>query len=82
MQVTASNSDRQPADGLQLAVSTPASTGCYADCAGKVNAASPFSSDGGKRYDTPPVSPRRLGDIVAAALHLTHFEYRYLPKPC
>jgi hypothetical protein len=26
-------------------------------------------------------SPRRLGDIVAAALHLTHFEYRYLPQP-
>ena len=26
-------------------------------------------------------SPRALGDIVAAALHLTHFEYRYLPQP-
>jgi hypothetical protein len=26
------------------------------------------------------VSPRRIGDIVAAALHLTHFEYRYLPQ--
>jgi hypothetical protein len=25
-------------------------------------------------------SPRALGDIVAAALHLTHFEYRYLPQ--
>jgi hypothetical protein len=25
-------------------------------------------------------SPRRIGDIVAAALHLTHFEYRYLPE--
>nr|BFE57990.1 hypothetical protein GCM10020063_025160 [Dactylosporangium thailandense] len=25
-------------------------------------------------------SPRRLGDIVAAALHLTHFEYRYMPQ--
>ncbi|MFY1674059.1 transposase family protein [Plantactinospora sp. WMMB334] len=24
-------------------------------------------------------SPRRIGDIVAAALHLTHFEYKYLP---
>ncbi len=24
------------------------------------------------------VSPHRIGDIVAAALHLTHFEYRYL----
>jgi DDE superfamily endonuclease len=24
--------------------------------------------------------PRRIGDIVAAALHLTHFEYRYLPE--
>jgi len=28
------------------------------------------------------VSPRRIGDIVAAALHLTHFEYKYLPGPC
>ena len=26
------------------------------------------------------VSPRRVGDIVAAALHLTHFEYKYLPQ--
>ncbi|MEN3614290.1 transposase family protein [Plantactinospora sp. ZYX-F-223] len=26
------------------------------------------------------VSPRRIGDIVAAALHLTHFEYKYLPQ--
>jgi hypothetical protein len=25
-------------------------------------------------------SPRTLGDIVRAALHLTHFEYRYLPN--
>ncbi|MEU5941838.1 transposase family protein, partial [Micromonospora sp. NPDC047548] len=23
-------------------------------------------------------SPRRISDIVAAALHLTHFEYKYL----
>lgn len=27
-------------------------------------------------------SPRRIGDIVAAALHLTHFEYKYLPDSC
>ncbi|MET8063875.1 hypothetical protein ABZS65_09505, partial [Micromonospora sp. NPDC005313] len=26
------------------------------------------------------ISPRRIGDIVAAALHLTHFECKYLPK--
>jgi hypothetical protein len=25
-------------------------------------------------------SPRRIGDIVAAAVHLTHFEYKYLPE--
>jgi hypothetical protein len=28
------------------------------------------------------VSPRRIGDIVAAALHLTHFEYKYLSGSC
>jgi hypothetical protein len=28
------------------------------------------------------VSPRRLGDIVAAALHLTHFEHKYLLDAC
>jgi hypothetical protein len=28
------------------------------------------------------VSPRRIGDIVVAALHLTHFKYKYLPEPC
>jgi hypothetical protein len=27
-------------------------------------------------------SPRRTSDIVAAALHLTHFEYKYLPGSC
>ena len=27
-------------------------------------------------------SPRALGDIVRAALTLTHFEYRYLPESC
>ncbi|WP_320065650.1 transposase family protein [Micromonospora sp. RTGN7] len=27
-------------------------------------------------------SPRSVGDIVRAALHLTHFEYRYLPESC
>jgi hypothetical protein len=32
------------------------------------------------RYTT--ASPRRIGDIVAAALHLTHFEYKYLPQSC
>lgn len=28
------------------------------------------------------VSPRRIGDIVAAALHLTHYEYKYLSGSC
>jgi len=28
------------------------------------------------------VSPRRTRDIVTAALHLTHFEYKYLPGSC
>jgi hypothetical protein len=28
------------------------------------------------------ISPRRIGDVAAAAVHLTHFEYRYLNKPC
>jgi hypothetical protein len=27
-------------------------------------------------------SPRRIGDIVAAAVHLTHLEYKYLPQSC
>lgn len=27
------------------------------------------------------ISPTRIGDIVAAALHLTHFEYRYPSEP-
>ena len=28
------------------------------------------------------ISPRKIGDVVAAALHLTHFEYRYLNESC
>lgn len=27
-------------------------------------------------------SPRQVGDILRAALHLTHYEYRYLPESC
>ncbi|MFV2104612.1 transposase family protein [Micromonospora sp. LOL_024] len=27
-------------------------------------------------------SPRGLNDIIRAALHLTHLEYRYLPDSC
>ncbi|WP_127509314.1 hypothetical protein [Actinoplanes solisilvae] len=28
------------------------------------------------------LSPRRIGEVVAAALHLTHLEYRCLPGSC
>jgi hypothetical protein len=28
------------------------------------------------------ISPNKIGDIVAAAAHLTHFEYRHLRKSC
>ncbi|MCM4085139.1 IS5/IS1182 family transposase, partial [Actinoplanes sp. TRM88002] len=28
------------------------------------------------------ISPRRIGDVAAAALHLTHFEYKYLTGSC
>lgn len=28
------------------------------------------------------ISPRRIDDVVAAALHLTHFEYRHLSESC
>jgi hypothetical protein len=28
------------------------------------------------------ISPPRIGDVVAAALHLTHFEYKYLNESC
>ncbi len=28
------------------------------------------------------ISPRRIGDVVAAPVHLTHFEYRYLTESC
>jgi len=28
------------------------------------------------------ISPRKIGDVVAAALQLTHFEYRYLTESC
>jgi hypothetical protein len=28
------------------------------------------------------ISPRKIGDVAAAALHLTHFEYRYLNESC
>jgi hypothetical protein len=35
-----------------------------------------------QRDEGVAVLAARAGDIIAAALHLTHFEYRYLPQSC
>jgi hypothetical protein len=40
--------------------------------------------NGGKEFSPKPIwsSDDRIGDVVAAALHLTHSEYRYLNESC
>jgi hypothetical protein len=71
---------KQPADGRALAVDNRAHNLLLRSmrCLGERGFAILTGRWRTLRHTT--ASPRRLGDIVAAALHLTHFEYRYLPQ--
>ena len=71
---------KQPADGRTLAVDNRAHNLLLRSmrCLGERGFAILTGRWRTLRHTT--ASPRRLGDIVAAALHLTHFEYRYLPQ--
>jgi DDE superfamily endonuclease/Helix-turn-helix of DDE superfamily endonuclease len=71
---------KQPGDGRRLAVDNRAHNLLLRSlrCLGERGFAILIGRWRTLRHTTS--SPRKLGDIVAAALHLTHFEYRYLPE--
>jgi hypothetical protein len=73
---------KQPADGHRLAVSNRTYNQLLRSlrCQGERGFAILVGRWKTLRHTT--ASPRRIGDIVAAALHLTHYEYKYLQKSC
>lgn len=73
---------KQPADGRRLAVDNRTYNAVLRSmrCLGERGFAILTGRWRSLRHTN--ASPRRVGDIVRAALHLTHFEYRYLPDSC
>lgn len=73
---------KQPADGRRLAVDHRTYNSLLRSmrCLGERGFAILAGRWTTLRHTT--ASPHRTGDIVRAALHLTHFEYRWLPNPC
>lgn len=73
---------KQPADGRSLAVDNRAYNAVLRSmrCLGERGFAILTGRWRTLRHST--ASPRSVGDIIRAALHLTHFEYRYLPEHC
>lgn len=73
---------KQPADGRPLAVKHRVYNATLRSmrCLGERGFAILVGRWRTLRHST--ASPRQVGNIVRAALHLTHFEYRYLPNPC
>ena len=73
---------KQPADGRELAVDNRAYNMLLRSlrCLGERGFAILTGRWHNLRHIT--ASPRKVGDIVRAALVLTHFEYRYLPNTC
>ena len=69
---------KQPADGKPLAIANRLLRGLRWQ--GERGFAILVGRWKSLRHST--ISPRRIGDVVAAALHLTHFEYRYLNESC
>ncbi|MGZ6772822.1 MAG: transposase family protein [Mycobacteriaceae bacterium] len=73
---------KQPADGRRLAVDNRTYNAVLRSmrCRGERGFAILTGRWRSLRHST--ASPRKTGDTVRAALHLTHFEYRYLPESC
>jgi hypothetical protein len=73
---------KQPGDGSRLAVDNRAYNTLLRSlrCLGERGFAILTGRWHTLRHTT--ASPRSVGDIVRAALVLTHFEYRYLPDSC
>jgi hypothetical protein len=73
---------RQPADGKPLAVANRSVNRLLRGLRWQGERGFAVLTGRWKTLRHSTVSPRRIGDIVAAALHLTHFEYRNLPSSC
>jgi len=73
---------RQPADGKRLAIANRSVNRLLRGLRWQGERGFAILIGRWKTLRHTTVSPRRIGDIVAAALHLTHFEYKYLPGPC
>jgi hypothetical protein len=73
---------KQPADGKRLAVSNRTVNRLLRGLRWQGERGFAILTGRWKTLRHSTASPRRIGDIVAAALHLTHFEYRYLPESC
>ncbi len=71
---------RQPADGRALAPENRAYNRLLRGLRWQGERGFAILSGRWKTLRHSTISPRRIGDIVAAALHLTHFEYKYLPQ--
>ena len=71
---------RQPADGKLLAVANRTVNRLLRGLRWQGERGFAILTGRWKTLRHSTISPTRIGDIVAAALHLTHFEYRYLPE--
>ncbi|WP_308290997.1 transposase family protein [Micromonospora sp. RL09-050-HVF-A] len=73
---------KQPADGRRLAVDNRTYNALLRSirCSGERGFAILTGRWRTPRHNTS--SPTQMGATVRAALHLTHFEYRYLPESC
>jgi hypothetical protein len=71
---------KQPADGRQLAIANRTVNRLLRGLRWQGERGFAILVGRWKTLRHTAASPRRIGDIVAAALHLTHFEYRYLTE--
>lgn len=73
---------KQPGDGKQLAPDNRAYNRCQRALRAQGERGFAILTGRWRTLKHATASPRNLSDIVRAALHLTHFEYRYLPDSC
>jgi hypothetical protein len=73
---------RQPADGARLAVGNRSVNRLLRGLRWQGERGFAILVGRWKTLRHSTISPRRIGDVVAAALYLTHFEYRYLNESC
>ena len=73
---------KQPADGNRLAIGNRAYNRLLRGLRWQGERGFAILIGRWKTLRHTTISPTRTGDLVAAALHLTHFEYKYLTESC